>query len=294
MTTVAITRDDGNHTRRDFLKTAGLSTAAALACAGAAAAPKLAAADSCESESKKPFQLALASYTLRKFDLDATLAMTARVALGAICLKSFHLPLDASADQIAATVAKVKEAGITLYGGGVIGMKSEKQVAEAFEYAKAAGMAKIVAAPIAEMLPLINDKIQEYDIQVCIHNHGPGDNHFPTPDAAYEKIKNLDKRFGLCHDVGHTVRYGEDPIASTKRCADRMFDFHLKDVTEATKKGRATPCGRGVVDLPGLIAAVVEIGYSGYLAFEYEADPDDPLPGLAESVGYVRGVMDTI
>ena len=27
---------------------------------------------------------------------------------------------------------------------------------------------------------------------------------------------------------------------------------------------------------------------------EYEKDGDDPLPGLAESVGYVRGVMKMI
>jgi sugar phosphate isomerase/epimerase len=36
------------------------------------------------------------------------------------------------------------------------------------------------------------------------------------------------------------------------------------------------------------------VGYSGIVAFEYEKDADDPLAGLAESVGYVRGVLAAI
>jgi sugar phosphate isomerase/epimerase len=49
-----------------------------------------------------------------------------------------------------------------------------------------------------------------------------------------------------------------------------------------------------VIDLPAMIRTLIDIGYSGYAAFEYEEHPDDPLPGLAESVGYVRGVLDAI
>ena len=140
------------------------------------------------SKPRVPFELGLASYTLRKFDLDQTLAMANRVGLKVICLKSFHLPLEATPDEIAAAVKKVKDAGILLYGGGVIGLKSPEQVDHAFQYAKQAGMVKIVGAPTPEMLPRINEKVREYDIAVCIHNHGPGDKHFPTPAEAYEEI----------------------------------------------------------------------------------------------------------
>jgi len=286
-------KNDTNTTRRDFLRIAGAGTAASLACLNGEATTAT-AAEAVTPKRERPLTLALASYTLRKFDLDQTLEMTKRVGLDAICLKSFHLPMDATPDEIAAAVEKVKEAGILLYGGGVIGMKNDEQVNQAFEYAKAAGMVKIIGAPTPEMLPLIDKKVKEYDIPVCIHNHGPGDKHFPTPLTSYDRIKDLDKRIGFCHDVGHTVRYGEDAIAATEKCADRMLDIHMKDVTEAAKSGRATPCGRGVIDIPGLLRTLVKIEYSGFLAFEYEEQPDDPLPGLAESVGYVRGVLDTM
>ena len=199
-----------------------------------------------------------------------------------------------SVDRIQADAAEVRKAGLELYGGGVIQMGNEAEVNQAFEYAKAAGMTKIIGVPAPDMLPLVNDKVQQYDIAVCIHNHGPGDNVYTTPDMAYERIKTLDKRIGLCHDVGHTVRVGKDPAAISEQCADRLLDVHIKDVTAATAAGHSTPCGRGVIDLPRLLRTFMKIGYSGFLAFEYEEQPNDPLPGLAESVGYIRGVLDTL
>jgi sugar phosphate isomerase/epimerase len=66
---------------------------------------------------------------------------------------------------------------------------------------------------------------------------------------------------------------------------------HIKDVTAASKAGQAVEIGRGVIDIPKFIRTLVRIKYAGALSFEYEKDESDPLPGLAESVGYVRGVM---
>jgi sugar phosphate isomerase/epimerase len=240
------------------------------------------------------FHLGVASYTFRKFDLERTLAMTRRVGLDFICLKSFHLPLEAKPDEIAAVAAKVKSAGITLYGGGVIAMKSEQDVTHAVDYAMAAGMKTITAAPTPEILPVIDQIIKKHDITIAIHNHGPTDRHFPTPESVYEKVESLDRRIGLCIDIGHTVRVGADLVASIRKCGDRVFDLHVKDVTAATPQGAGTPLGRGIIDVPGLVRALIEIKYRGVAAFEYEEQPDDPLPGLAESVGYLKGVLATI
>lgn len=243
---------------------------------------------------KPLFELGLASYTLRKFNLDDTLAMTKRVGLKYICFKSVHLPLDSTPAQIQAVVAKVNEAGLILYGGGVISMTTEDQVHNAFDYAKAAGMKVIIGAPAPELLPLVNKKVQEYDIKVAIHNHGPGDEIYPTPASAYERIKDLDKRIGLCNDIGHTIRIGSDPVVSAKKFADRLLDVHMKDVSQATTEGQAVEVGRGVIDIPMFLKTLLEIKYSGIVSFEYEKDADDPLAGLAESVGYVRGVLAAI
>ena len=276
--------------RRHFLQATGIGIAASLMGANNA----LAQAANSMTKNKQHFELGLASYTLRNFDLDQTLAMTERVGLKYICFKSMHLPLDSSPQQIADVVKKVKEAGLELYAGGVIYMKNENEVQNAFDYARAAGMGVIVGVPNYDLLPLVNTKVQEYDIKVAIHNHGPTDNVYPTPASAYEKIKDLDKRIGLCIDVGHTQRAGIDPSGPAENFADRLMDVHIKDVTEATAKGSTVEIGRGVIDIPKFLKTLKNIEYKGVVSFEYEKDAHDPMPGLSESVGYVKGVLAVI
>lgn len=282
-------------TRRQFLNSVGIGVTAALAGATTIAGPRQAfaaeAARLAGPGRASGFQLGVASYTFRKFTLDEALSMTRRVGLQQICLKSFHLPLDSSEAEVDKVAAKVRKAGISLYGGGVIRMNDEAGVRRAFEYARAAGMKTIVGVPGPDVLPLVNRMVQRFDIAVAIHNHGPGDKTYPTPQSAYEKIKGLDQRIGLCIDVGHTIRVGADPIASAERYSDRLLDVHMKDVSAAEPQGKEIEVGRGVIDIPGLLKTLIKVNYTGVVAFEYEKDAGDPLAGLAESVGFVRGVL---
>ena len=276
--------------RRNFLQAVGVG-AACLAGTGRCLA-QVGSAGKKKSQAK--FELGLASYTLREFNLEDTLAMTKRVGLKYICFKDFHLAMNSTPAQIETTVQKVKDAGLVLYGGGVIKMKKEDQINQAFEYAKTAGMKVIIAAPSPEMLPMIEKKVKQYDIKVAIHNHGPGDDLFPTPTAVLEHIKNLDMRIGMCHDIGHTKRYGSDPIAETKLCGARLHDVHIKDVSAANKNGHGVEVGRGVIDIAMFLKTIIKMDYDGIVSFEYEKDAKDPLAGLAESVGYVKGVLAAI
>jgi inosose dehydratase len=277
--------------RRRFLQVVGVGAAS---LAGAGRCPAQVGSAAKEQKGKPKFELGLASYTLREFKLEETLAMTKRVGLKNICFKSMHLPLDSTPAQIRATIQKVKDVGLNLYGGGVISMKKENQVHQAFDYAKAAGMKVIIAAPSPEMLPMIEKKVKQYDIKVAIHNHGPGDKLFPTPKVALKHIRNLDKRIGMCHDIGHTKRYGSDPIAETRLCGDRLHDVHIKDVSAANKNGHGVEIGRGVIDIPRFLKTLIKMEYDGIVSFEYEKDAKDPIAGLAESVGYVKGVLAAI
>jgi len=275
--------------RREFLTVAAAGTAAVFVTGNASS--HLQAAIAAATPQSARFELGLASYTLRKFNLDQTLQMTKRVGLKHIAFKDVHLAMNSTPEQIQEAVAKVKAAGLDLYGGGVIYMRNEQEVSRAFEYAKAAGMRVIIGVPQPELLPLVDKKVKEYDIKVAIHNHGPTDKTYPITATAYEKIKDLDQRIGLCDDIGHTIRAGVDPSVSIEQFADRLYDVHFKDVTAATAQGSAVEVGRGVIDIPQVLRTLIKIDYAGIVSFEYEKDDDDPLPGLAESVGYVRGVM---
>jgi len=291
-------RSSDSRTRRSFLQAAGIGSAACITGI-VGSAPGLAeqtAGTKVLGGTTKglAFELAVASYTFRKFDLAKTLDMTRRLGFKFIALKDYHLPLDSTPETIAEVVADVKKAGLELYGGGVIYMNSEAEVNQAFDYAKAAGMKVIIGVPKPELLPQVNEKARQYDVKVAIHNHGPGDKLYPTPDSVYEKIKGLDRRLGLCNDIGHTMRAGVDPSESAERLADRLLDVHMKDVSAANAKGKTVEIGRGVIDIPKFLRALVKVGYAGKVAFEYEKDADDPMPGLAESIGYVRGVLAAI
>jgi inosose dehydratase len=273
-------------TRRNFLRVAGAGALAAQSPALiASGSPSLKRAASL------PFQLGIASYTFREFSLEETIEMTARLDIKKLCLKSMHMPLDSTPEEIKGMAAKVREAGIDLYGGGVIYMRNAEEVENAFAYAGYAGMKVIIGVPEHELLELCNQKVKETGIVLAIHNHGPGDDKYPSPESVYQRIKDLDPRMGLCVDIGHTTRIGQDPVADTARFIDRVHDIHIKDEDKADASGQTCEIGHGVIDIPGFMKMLLEKNYSKVVSFEYEKDGKDPLDGLAESVGYVRGVL---
>ena len=238
-----------------------------------------------------PFELGIASYTFREFSLDETIAMTVRLGIRKLCLKSMHMPLDSTAEEIRKMVAKIDAAGIDLYGGGVIYMTSVEEVDNGFRYAKDAGMEVIIGSPDIPLLEYCNQKVKETGIKLAIHNHGPGDDKYPTPESVYNLVKDMDPRMGLCVDIGHTLRIGADPVEDTRKYIDRVHDIHIKDEDKADPSGNTLEIGRGIIDIPGFLKMLIEENYQNVVSFEYEKDGQDPLPGLAESVGYVRGVL---
>ncbi len=276
--------------RRNFLKAAGIGMAAA-------AVPAWARASEGKSGAVKKngkYKLGVASYTLRKFSTEEALDMTLRCGVNRITFKDMHLPLDASKQQIRETVELCRKKGVELYGAGVIYMKTKADADNAFEYAKTAGLKMIIGVPNHELLEYVEGKVKQYDIIMAIHNHGPGDKLYPSAESAYRLIKNMDKRMGLCIDIGHTKRINRNPEQDIKDFFDRVYDVHIKDVTSASADGSTAIIGRGVIDFPSFLNTVVKLGYSGTLALEYEAEADDPLPGMMESLGYTKGVLATL
>jgi inosose dehydratase len=279
-----------NHSRRNFLKLVGLTSAAgSLPLSDLYAFPFASA-----GKGSVPFDLGIASYTFRSFTLDQAIEMTKRLGIKKMTLKDMHLPMNITEQEMHVALDKMKNAGVELSSCGVVYMKTEDEVRKAFAYAKLAGIKKMVGAPDAALLELAEKMVKETDISLAIHNHGPTDERYPSPESAYKLIEKMDKRMGLCIDVGHTQRLGLDPGDQVERYFDRLLDVHIKDVSSADAKGSTVEIGRGVIDTPKLLKMLIKLKYSGTLHFEHEKDQKDPLPGVAESVGYVRGVLATL
>lgn len=271
--------------RRKFLKQA--SSALALG----AVAPAMAHENASTPKAKEDlFKLGIAGYSFVHFKLDQALEMMRKVDVHYLCIKDFYLPFNSTDEQIAAFHATLKASNVTGYAVGPIYMKTTQEIDNGFEYAKRVGVKLIVGVPNEELLPYIDKKVKEYDMRYAIHIHGPDIKLWPNASSVIDAVKNLDPRMGLCFDMGHDARFGDDPIADLKKYADRIFDIHLKNVTAASKEGKTCELGRGIIDVPAFVAMLRKIKYSGSCSLEYEKDMKDPLAGIAESVGYFKGV----
>ena len=83
-------------------------------------------------------------------------------------------------------------------------------------------------------------------------------------------------------------------IAAAEQFADRLFDIHMKDIDAGDGKGSSDRDRPRHHRHPPVPPHPRQVGYAGIVSFEHEKDSADPLPGLAESVGYVKGVLAVI
>lgn len=244
---------------------------------------------------KNTFELGMAGYSFVNFNLDDSLKMMKRMDIRYLCIKDFHLPLNSNAEQIAAFHQKLSESNVKGYAVGPIYMtKSKTEIDNAFDYAKRVGVDLIIGIPNKEDLEYISKKTEEYNIRYALHNHGPEDKLYPNAKSIHDLINHLSPKMGICFDMGHNMRDAREPSADLKSYHKRIFDIHLKNVTEATEKGSTCELGRGVIDIPKFVKTLRSVGYSGKCSLEFEKDMKDPLAGIAESKGYFQGVCDAI
>jgi sugar phosphate isomerase/epimerase len=244
-------------------------------------------------ETGEKFKLGMAGYTFAKFDLDKALETLERTDVHYLCIKDFHLPFASTDEEIAAFHAKLKAKGVTGYAVGPIYMKSEAEIDRAFDYAKRVGVKLIVGVPNYELLPYVDKKVKEYGFNYAIHLHGPDIATYPDAEDVWNHVKDLDPRIGMCLDIGHDTRNGKDPVADLEKYSSRVFDIHIKDVTGPTKLGYSLEIGRGIIDFPAFIKMLRKVGYTGVCSLEHEKDMTNPFMGIAESIGYFRGVIAT-
>ena len=237
-------------------------------------------------------KVGVASYSYNRLPLEAAIRGVQRVGVGYVSLKDAHLPLKSTAAERKAVADKFRAAGITPLSCGVIALSDdESAIRNAFEYARDAGIPTIVCKPTRRSLPALDRFVREFDIRLAIHNHGPEDKVWPSPLDVWEAIRKSDERIGVCVDVGHTARCGVDPVKAIRTCAPRLYDLHLKDLASQEGRSRPVEVGRGVLDVRGMLRALLDIGYRHHVGLEYERDLQDPIPGVAESIGYIRGTL---
>jgi len=279
-----------NVSRRNFLQ------GSALVAVGAAAAPVplRALVPSQETGKPCPIQLGIATYTFRAFPRAKMIEFLKQLDINQINAKDIkdHLPSDPQQEE--AALKDYDASGIKLHAAGAIYFRKDEDedIRAKFEYCKRAGIGVIVAGdPTPETLPRVEKFVKQYDIRIAIHNHGPEDPVWPSPLDILKLVKNLDPRIGCCIDVGHTVRAGTDVVEAIHAVGPRLFNMHIKDLADFKAKESQVAVGRGLMPVREVFAALAKINYKGFVDLEYEIHEDDPMPGVIESIAYMRGVL---
>jgi sugar phosphate isomerase/epimerase len=275
--------------RRDFVRSGAMLAAA---CAAPNEAFSLARKPPSTDEAF-PIRLGLASYTFRNFSRAPMIGFMKQLDVLALNAKDAkdHLPTDAQEES--AALADYAAAGIRLHAAGVIYFTKDEDadIRTKFEYSKRAGIPMIVAGAVPQILPRIEKLVEEYNIRIAIHNHGPEDKLWPSPLDVLKVVKNMDPRIGCCIDVGHTVRAGTDVVQAIHEAGPRLLNLHMKDLTNFESKESQVAVGNGIMPVRKMFEALIATRYQGFVDLEYEIHPEDPMPGVISSFAYMRGVL---
>lgn len=257
--------------------------AAALAPLGAA--PKI--------DTSAGFRLGVATYSLRGFVRPQAIEMIKELGVDTVSLKEFHAKIKGDPAEWAQARKDLEAAGIRVVSVGNISMTvdSDEEIEHNFKYAQSFGVEGIVMAPTKATLPRIEKFVRKYNVKAMIHNHGPEDKHFPSPQSVLEAVKNMDERMGCCIDVGHTARTGVDVVESLKLAGKRLHDIHMKDLGDMMAKESQVAVGDGKMPVAAIFRTLKKLKYAGSVNLEYEINLKNPLPGMAKSFAYMRGVL---
>jgi len=239
------------------------------------------------------FRLGVATYSFREFQRKLAISMTKQLGVHYVSVKEFHLPYTITAEEAAKAKAEFKKAGLTIVSGGNISLASKDpmELKRMFDYARLCGMPMMVCAPTHETLDMVEKLVKEYDIKAALHNHGPEDKHFPTPQSVLDAVKGRDSRMGLCMDMGHSMRTGIDVVQTLELAGPRLLDMHIKDLKSPTDKASQCDVGEGVMPIVAIFKQLKKMNYQGCVNLEYEINGDNPLPGMLHSLGYMNGVL---
>ncbi|HEX3148821.1 MAG TPA: sugar phosphate isomerase/epimerase [Gemmataceae bacterium] len=280
---------DRQLSRRDMLR----SGAAAIA---AASFPSLLTAK--DDEPVVGFTLAMQSYTFRNFKLDKAVAKIAECGVKHVEFFRGHVPVESTPEQIKAVSKLCGDSGITPVSFGVEGFSKDHDAnKKKFDFGAALGVKCLTADPSKDSFDSLDKLCAEYKIAIGIHPHGPsgGKNRHQwwSAEVIMAAVKDHNELIGTCLDTGHLIRMAQlgemlDPVKQIHVMGKRNFGMHLKDHDNKRKTDVIYGQDGGVLDVPGVLKALKEEMFKGYIAIEYEAKPEEPTADVKELVKIVK------
>jgi inosose dehydratase len=239
------------------------------------------------------FKMGFQSYSLRHLSsLDDFLPEAAKLNLGYVELWRGHLAPFASRGQIEETRGRLAGAGLTVNAFGVEELTSDAEKNQAlFEFGRALQISNLNVSPPKDSVAGLQKWVSQYGIVVAIHNGGPEDSRWETPEQILEVVKDLDPRIGACADLGQFIRSDVNPVEAIEMLGSRVLGVHLADFD---RQGREVTVGQGELDVKKTLSALKQVGFDGPLSLGFEGIEGDPMPKMLESLSAIREALQEI
>ncbi len=255
------------------------------------AVPRLMAAD--KADPWRGWPIGVQSYSLREFNLHDAVRHIQGMGIHFVEFYGKHLAVNASDEQIAETRKLLDGAGIKLNAHGVNAFSKDHEAnRNIFVLAKKAGFRNITADPSPDSFDSLDKLCAEFDLRICIHNHGPGHRYNKIADVA-KAVQDRHPNVGACVDCGHFIRTKEDPVKAVHELKGRVFGLHLKDDTKQDGGSENVVLGKAHLDVPGLFAALKATKFpaDGSISLEYEANPKNPIDDMKACLEVVKEAL---
>jgi sugar phosphate isomerase/epimerase len=125
---------------------------------------------------------------------------------------------------------------------------------------------------LVSLLRPLADEAAAQGVVMAIENHID-----LLADEMVELIETVDSPWlRVCFDTANNLRMLEDPLVVARKLAPYASATHIKDVMAHRGDPRSfafwpsVPLGRGLIDLPAILALLAQHGYDGLLALEID------------------------
>ncbi|OJV33612.1 MAG: endonuclease [Bacteroidia bacterium 43-41] len=187
-----------------------------------------------------------------------------------------------------------KEKGVKIISSGVW-TPARDEWDKVFAFAKSMGMEFISAEPAREDWDVVEGLAKKYNIKVAVHNH-PNEASYWKPEILLKYIGQRSKLLGSSADVGHFKRMGIEPVPALQELRGRLIALHFKDIAPQGEEGSLEDVvwGQGVLNVKGMLEELKRQNFKGYFTIEYEANWENNLPQIKQSIDYFNQVANEI
>ena len=166
---------------------------------------------------------------------------------------------------------------------------------EGIEFAHGAGANIVRSGVPKDQTKRWVDYAGERGMIIVIHPHIGQPGQPGEVETREDMLRYLDERPGIfaCPDTGHLALCGSDPVQTIRDLGSRCRYVHLKDIRpemvgKRTRKGeKFCDLGTGALDLKGVLKALRDTNYSGWIMVER----DSRGPDYAQSARDMRAVL---